>query len=532
MEHIGTAAEFHPTTVTRTRELPGRFGTKPFLFEVERLRKNVLLLPRLKSDKIETLVQELRSTGLGTTEEVYKVLIPPLSHFDKLPNEAVADWRNESRTVQEEGIHCLGTYISCIGLLEAIQFREVQDRFAERAAAIVVGFLIRLVDEPIYQESGQSEEYIGNLRRLINKTGNKTVFKVFSLLGPILSRQGNDFVLKVLQLESAPSAPALEVNDFTFPNNADVFGWTENYWAIFKKRFSSRQIGFHVFDLAGQSVLHYLIDRTVGYRDNDYGVGQLATSIYSSFENHESFTALRNRQTPLHRAARAGHPQIIDMLLARGVDPDAADYFGRTGLCLAVYYGHFPVVNQLCDKMSLGGLNRTDVTKHNALHYAVLKFGKGKRFWKAKENAGSVQRNAAILEEQENAALALIQHGIHCNARDGVDATPLWYAASGDMKRVIEVLRKMDLVDLVNLKQRCLVNLKQGRRVCFNATEAFLLTPEQEAERAGHSEIATILKEWRLEKEQRLKEERKVEKKRKATEGRDIRIYFKPSQES
>ena len=498
MKHIGTAAQFHPTTVT-----------KPFLFHAERPRENGLLLPRLESDIFENLVQELESTGLGTIKEINRVLIPSLSHFDKLPNEAVADWHNKGLIEPEERAHWSFTHKGCVGLLEAIQFKDVQDRFAERAAAIVVGYLIRLVDEPMHQASGLSEEFIGNLRELINEAENKTVFKVFSSLGPLLSRQGNDFVSKILQLESEPSAPALETDNFTFPNNADVFVWTENYWAVFKYRLSLDRLNFHIFDLAGQSVLHHVIDSTVGLRDKAYQVKKLAfsISIVSSFENLESLTAQRNRQTPLHRVARAGHPMIIDALLKKGADPDAVDRFGRTSLCLAAYYGHSTAVNQLCDKMSLGSLNRTDVAGRNALYYAVLNHGGDVRFWKPKENTGSLQRkgNAAILENQENAALALIQHGIDCNARDWSHATPLWYAASGGMKRVIEVLRKMDLVDLVNLKRGRLINMNKR------------LTPEREAERAGHSEIATILKEWRLEKEQKLM---------------GIRRYFEPIQGS
>ena len=48
----------------------------------------------------------------------------------------------------------------------------------------------------------------------------------------------------------------------------------------------------------------------------------------------------RDHQTPLHRAAEWGHPQILQVLLAAGADPDARDDDARTALALAVAGKH------------------------------------------------------------------------------------------------------------------------------------------------------------------------------------------------
>ena len=101
MEYVESASQFHPITVTR----PGEqlFGS-PL---VEEHSKYIPIIQpfQLKSDEIEALVQELQKTELGTFEEIYRTVIPPLSHFGRLPNEAVADWRNKDLIKQEVSLN-------------------------------------------------------------------------------------------------------------------------------------------------------------------------------------------------------------------------------------------------------------------------------------------------------------------------------------------------------------------------------------------------------------------------------------------
>ena len=497
MGFMVSASQFHPTTVTETL-LPYWYGTSFFLFS-RRFDREFLSLPKLKSDKIETLVQELQSTGLGTSEEIYRVLIPPLSYFDKLPNEAVADWCNERLIGLESSNDWYFALDGYVNLLKPVQYREVQDRFAKRAAAIVVGFFLRVIDNPKHKELSYIEgTYNEKLREVLEIIAKESVLKAVLSLEHIIAHQGNQRnysrLRNLLNLEPGPSTHALEVNalgendskedDFSFPNATDVFGWTDSYWKAFESggavpREGSRQI----LDLAGQSALHHSIDWTVDL-PRTYGLIRFIEWITARVESRELLGARCNNQTPLHRAARAGHPETIHRLLRKGADSNAADSFGQTAVFLAAYHGHSEVVNLLCDDMGDAGRNRADRDNRNALHYAILNHQEIAAVLEQKQNAADLRRkeNAATLEQKEDVALALIDKGLNINAIDLWGCTPLWYAASEGMERVVEHLLTQDRMGLADLTRG---TWKTGS----------YLTPEQEAERAGHEEIARMLRD-------------------------------------
>ena len=504
MEFIVSASQFHPTTVTIK---PSGCWYGASFTEISRIiDHNTLSLPRLESDKIESLVQELQSTGLGTSEEVYRVLIPPLSYFDKLPNEAVADWCNERLIGLESSYHYLAP-VGYVDLLEKVQHREVQDRFAKRAAALVVGFLLRVIDDPKYKElSYRDNLYNKRLRELLNTIANKSVLKAVLSLEHIIARQRKQKnyseLRNLLQLESGHSNLALEENtpeekdlekdDFSFPNATDVFGWSNSYWDAFKYGVAaSGKPSRQGLDLAGQSALHHAYDSTVDLPRTSKLFSYIRR-ITVRTESSDFLAAKCNKQIPLHRAARAGHPQAVDHLLERGVDSNAADSFGLTALFLAAYHGHSEVVNLLCDKMDHVGLNRTDKDDRNALHYAILNHQEIAAVLGQRQHAADLRRqeNPAILERKEDVALALIDKGLDINAVDLHGCTPLWYATSEGMEKVVK--------HLLTLDGRGLDILTRGKR----KTESYL-TAEEEAERTGHEEIAKMLKDARKEIERK-----------------------------
>lgn len=467
-----SAEDFHPTTVICFREVYTAVGVE--LFPV--LDSDYWLPsrqhPQLKSDKIETFVQKLQSTGLGTSKEIYEVLIPPLSHFNKLPNEALADWCNEGLIRQELSLRWENTFGGYMELLKAVQHRKVQDRFANRAAAIIIGFLLRINQdlEPFTLDGVETSliTFNKNVRELVENK-NQTVLKAILSLEPILARQRklpkNGSILTQLGVQDLKLVPL--AHDFTFPNATDVFGWTEGYWSIFDG-IQRDENSYKTLDLAGQSVLHHAIDRYGGLESLiEDGVG--FAQVLSGYKTHKLLedsgllTARYNKQTPLHRAARTGNRRLVEILL-KGytdlyADLNAADFYRRTALCLAAQYGKSEVVDVLCEKMSQDGLNRMDNYERNALHYVVL-------------------------NHKEDAALNLIEHKINYTGRDRKDRTALWYAAQEGMEKVVKSLLEADKINVHDVGQRS--EEKNGK---------LWSTPEQEAEWAGHTKIAKMIRE-------------------------------------
>lgn len=494
MEFILSASQFHPTTVTGARKTITRSRTVLFPLSDEGSKMAVTRFPQLKSDEISTLVQTLQRIGLGTSEEIYGALIPPLSHFDKLPNEAVADWCNETLIAQEAGMKWDHAFNGYVELLEGVQYREVQDRFAARAAAIVIGFLVRVTED---SQLFSREREVENLKRLRRMIENKNVLKVILSLKEIFARQRGineddhaGFLMKELGFDDQKVYPTsyhtLEENDYSFPNETDVFGWTEWYLTIIKGK-SVERAHYNTLDLAGQSALHHAVTRAKHSDDptrNSYAFALKGFADHNLLEDSELMTAKCNKQTPLHRAARAGHGHIISRLLFKRADPNAADFFGRTALLLALYHGHFEEIDKLWDAMDHGGRNHRDGNERNALHYAILHCPKPDVLLKR-------EANPATLEKKEDAALDLINKGVDITPMDIWYGTPLRYAASEGMKRVVEHLLKQDRMNLDNLERG-----KEGHRG---------LSPEQEAERAGHKEIAEMLRDAKEEKEKQEK---------------------------
>ena len=272
----------------------------------------------------------------------------------------------------------------------------------------------------------------------------------------------------------------LEENDYTFPHKTDVFGCTRDYWEIVNGINVSNKECYNTLDLAGQSALHHAVDKSPQVLNQ----ALVAFQSHKLLEDSNLMIAKCNKQTPLHRAARLRDSKAVHYVLAKGVDPNTTDFFGRTALCLAAYDSHSDVFKELWNKMDQKGRNQTDIYGRNALHYAFLK---------QKENAADLQQQenaAALKQEKEEIVMFLINHGFDFNARDRASGrAPLWYAASEGMKGLIEALLGKDLIDLASL-----------------GVYGTWYGPIKEAERAGHKEIAKMLREWKEKTEQKKPE--------------------------
>ena len=423
----------------------------------------------IKSNKIENLVQELQGMRLGTSKEIYQVLIPPLSHFDKLPNEVMADWCNESLIVREKCMFSMKTFDGYLELIKTVQDRGVLDRFANRTAAIIIGFLFRVhgdLSAKIVERNltGFNE----NLKKIM-KEQNKTFLISVQSLMPILKRQHKiknmDRILTKIEfqdfwLEPPPITHTLKGNDFTFPNSTDVFGWTKEYWEIFDGKFPFNEDSYKRLDIAGQSVLHNAFD----WLEDNSSTGLMCFRdvllrfvYYNLFQDRELMTAICDKQTPLHRAARINRSEIVRDVLRYETVPCAADFFGRTALCFAAHHGNAEVVDMLCEKMK-NNINQKDVEGHNALFYAIL-------------------------NHHEKVALNLMERRINSTDPDPWNRTPFEYAVGEGMEKVVKLLLDRNEIQIYNTGSSHEESLNW-------------IVAKRKARSSGHKKIVEILEEY------------------------------------
>jgi ankyrin repeat protein len=138
--------------------------------------------------------------------------------------------------------------------------------------------------------------------------------------------------------------------------------------------------------------------------------------------------------TPLHCAARYGHKQVAQLLIAEGADVNAKDTRGRTPLDLAINRGRKEIVKLL---LSRGA----DVSLHTAAYIGdlqrVQKFIDVGANVDAKDQKGQTSLHYAAKAGQIQVAELLIANGANVNAGD--DWTPLQEAAYNS-KEMVELL--------------------------------------------------------------------------------------------
>ncbi|MFN7138109.1 MAG: ankyrin repeat domain-containing protein [Limisphaerales bacterium] len=119
--------------------------------------------------------------------------------------------------------------------------------------------------------------------------------------------------------------------------------------------------------------------------------------------------------TPLHKAAKDGHFEVVKFLLASGANIELVTMLGDSPLYLAAQAGHNSIVELLLSRgANIGGKNRTGST---ALHVA------------------SENGFRTIVE-------TLLKNGADPNATTQRDETPLYLAAARGQREIVELLIK------------------------------------------------------------------------------------------
>lgn len=155
------------------------------------------------------------------------------------------------------------------------------------------------------------------------------------------------------------------------------------------------------------------------------------------------------KQTPLHRAAAAGHADVVELLLANGAGLDDRDHGGRTPLHLAAEQGQVAAATALMARGAKVAV--MDESGDTPLHKA------------ARQGRGPMVR--LLLAERADP-----------NARGDCGGTPLHEAARGGWTEVVQAL----------LAGGALANAQ-------STASPARWSPWHEAVKAGHGELAELL---------------------------------------
>jgi ankyrin repeat protein len=178
---------------------------------------------------------------------------------------------------------------------------------------------------------------------------------------------------------------------------------------------------------------------------------------------------------PLYGAAKRGHKDIVELLIAKGAEVDKKDYRGYTALFTAAQWGWKDIAELLIAKganvNTIGGDPRTPLyqaAEGNRIELVKLLIAKGANV----NTENYLPLYGAAASGNKEMVELLIAKGANVNAKDWRGSTALLPAVEGGHKDVVEFL----------ISKGASINVEDG------------LTPLFLAENKGYKEIVELLR--------------------------------------
>ncbi|KAF3915133.1 hypothetical protein ABW20_dc0102394 [Dactylellina cionopaga] len=491
----------------------------------------------LKNSRLSRMVNTLSKIGLGRPEDIYMMVIPPLSHARKLPSEKMVDCVSSSIEKAKEQDTYLEALSAHIELLDyARNFNHHwSDRFLLRSGASAME-LMKLLCDRIDAETDSKGESAKSLFEQRKQLGGKIVKTLHTESVAILSKayqyqRREEYVWLQYAISSweNPFGNALD-------NNYKLFGFTKTHIVVLDSRDgtppkhdlrdpctglkSDKILGDEgaAPDFFGWTPLQYANGQncTVGVLQFTRNKGGRISSIqqyqtrveaaaalqmiivHGNFEvaksllsMHSDILSIQDKAGLLLPAAENGNDAVVTLLLD-DIHPDivnVTDHMGRTPLHLAVKNGHLNVIKVLERHAARNNQKiahiaaQRDFQGRNALHFAA----------RLQNSAGNVFENLLKwLVEGEKATNNLSATGGILNIADKEGFTPLHIATAANSEGAIEFLLKNE-VDLslrtcIGCGEWTALDLAVNLR-CERAVEVLLAHFPEENKPATHRAI-------------------------------------------
>ncbi|KAL8336355.1 hypothetical protein RB601_000260 [Gaeumannomyces tritici] len=424
----------------------------------------------LRNTRLSKMAQDIQATGLGSLEEIYLAIIPPLSVRQKLPQaDAVVELVRQHAKQHEELQHWKQAGDAYLWLFRMAKTFPEQSRITTKATAVLMEYLRTVTRAFELREAQQYEE--GDIRELkelrsdLEKELRTAGRGALSGLMSLYEYQGRHWTCVPVQ-----EARYGWVHDTSYPetfnftklhhnagsegigyylklgedlgsgndaNPKDIHDWTPLHYAAAKGSDATEillkyRADVNPIDLLGWTPLHYACQ-----------IGRTAAVQILLFRGAEHVRG-KDGMAPLHCAAMGGHLDVVRQLIESGAALDVLDASGTTPLHWAAYNGHKDVVEYLwqdANKKLRDHYGRT--VSHLAavagMAEVVQLLGGVEK--EAKDRQGQTPLHLAALKGHEAVArLLAVELDADKEAKDRQGQTPLHLAAEEGCEAVVRLL--------------------------------------------------------------------------------------------
>ncbi|POS73511.1 hypothetical protein DHEL01_v208097 [Diaporthe helianthi] len=466
----------------------------------------------LDNDSISRLALDVESTGLGGLQDVYTLVLPPLSEYNRLLTaESIFEFTKQNAKRHELLGNWDETCDAYLWLFRTANTYPAGSSIVTKATALLLEHLrqITLAVESMEPFDENTNHMLGLQLSLENElqSADSNTLQALVMLYEAQRRpwkRGQD--LYPCQDQDTPLFPRMRPHLSTYnftglhiailmefgklnaeleqvkretAHGRDIHDWTPLHYAAANtlgwhvKKLLDKHAYVNARDMLEWTPLHYVCLNQRDEKEDDNAETRTEASDDSTgsasdiprwvdtvrvllYRGADINAQGRDGVTPLHCATMNGHRNMVLKLVQAGAVVDVPDILGRTPLFLAAQRGHMLMVMDLWDSAMM----KRDKNGRTASHYAASSGNAEIVNWLVDQDSGNVKvedrrgrtpLHYAALNGRTHILKPLIQGGAKVNARDEDYQTPLLLAAVRGHVDVVEKLKHLSApTDVVN----------------------------------------------------------------------------------
>ncbi|KAK3341780.1 hypothetical protein B0T25DRAFT_511143, partial [Lasiosphaeria hispida] len=304
----------------------------------------------LYSTRLSKMAQDIQTTGLGTLEEIYQGIIPPLSVSNKLPSvDAIIEWTREHARPYERLGHWKEAADAYLWLFQMAGTFPGQVNITTKATALLMEYLKALTDVIKIRKAQLFEKKdIQELEELKSKLDAKLQIgcdgNILAGLMGLYETQGRPWQCSFVQ-----ESRLIKDEDATL-KFTDLHKMAHDKYCDIKRRLEASKVGIDEKDILDWTPLHYLLEYRANVNTQDirgrtplhyacwHNNALIAQSLLQ--EGAEINIQDIDGMAPIHYAAMYGCDLMIQSLIEAGADIDVVDGSGCTPFLWAAFRGH------------------------------------------------------------------------------------------------------------------------------------------------------------------------------------------------